>query len=268
MVDSLWRLGEMQKKTRGSVFSRTAGATKRIYNSLSEFLNSFRGGDGKIKLDGYQMIGDLVFVPTGTWANALRARTIVEKDFNDGILEREPKFILLQYGGGAMSLPTLQVCSYKKMDETENLPKLKGGEVTDLGKYMTSLLGNFKAHLGYYDPDTSIGQDEITVSGGHGGIGSISNIFGDCEVAPYVGCRFVDMFKNKIITDLSGVPFNLSTKWGEASEFKGKDHYSSLNPSYPEMDNKVISGEGITKVSPKGEIIPESRSIKRFGDLD
>jgi hypothetical protein len=39
------------------------------------------------------------------------------------------------------------------------------------------LLGNFKKHLGYHNPDTSIGQDEITVSGGHGGIGSISNVF-------------------------------------------------------------------------------------------
>ena len=47
---------------------------------------------------------------------------------------------------------------------------------------MTSLLNNFKQHLDYYDPDTSIGQDEITVSGGHGGIGSISNVFGSVKV--------------------------------------------------------------------------------------
>ena len=121
MVDSLWRLGEMQKKTRGK-------GDKKVYNSLSEFLNDFKDYD-KIKLDGYQMIGDLVFVPTGTWANALRARTIVEKDFMDGVLPKEPKFILLQYGG------TLQVCSYKKMNETENLPELK-----NLAKIHNSLL--------------------------------------------------------------------------------------------------------------------------------
>jgi hypothetical protein len=63
-------------------------------------------------------IGDLIFVPTGTWANALRARTIVERDLKAGHLDSEPKFILLQYGG------TLQVCGYKKMEEME-LPTLK-----------------------------------------------------------------------------------------------------------------------------------------------
>jgi hypothetical protein len=44
------------------------------------------------------------------WANALRARTIVERDLKAGHLDSEPKFILLQYGG------TLQVCGYKKME--------------------------------------------------------------------------------------------------------------------------------------------------------
>jgi hypothetical protein len=128
----------------------------------------------------------------------------------------------------------------------DKLPKLKSGEpVTDLGAYMTSLLKNFQAHLGYHNPDTSIGQDEITVSGGHGGIGSISNIFGECEKEPYTGQRFVDMFKNKIITDLSGVPFNLNIKWSEPKEFKGKE---------PEMDNKVIGAEDVTKVLPTGKI--------------
>ena len=61
--------------------------------------------------------------------------------------------------------------------------KYKDGKVIDdLGVYMTSLLNNFKEYLNYYDPDTSIGQDEITVSGGHGGIGSISNVFGEVKV--------------------------------------------------------------------------------------
>lgn len=241
MADSLWRLGEMQKRTRG-------GETEKVkYESQADFLNDF-GQYGKIRTEGYQMIGKLVFVPTGTWANALRARTIVERDFLDGKLAEEPDFILLQYGG------TLQVCSYKKMTQIEKLPVLKGGvEVNDLGKYMTSLLENFKKHLGYYDPDTSIGQDEITVSGGHGGIGSISNIFGVCKVNPYNGCRFIDMFKNKIITDLSGVPFQLGLSWGDPSEQKSKE---------PEIDNKVISTEDITKMTPQGKI------IKRFGDVD
>jgi hypothetical protein len=233
MVDSDWRLSTMQKRTRGT-------GEKQTIKSQQEFLNNFWIG-GKLNFDGYFKIGDLVFVPTGTWANALRARTIVEKDFKDGKLDSEPKFILLQYGG------TLQVCAYKKMSQTEGLPTYKDGKtIDDLGVYMTSLLTNFKQHLGYYDPDTSIGQDEITVSGGHGGIGSISNIFGTCDVNPYQGLRFIDMFKNKIINDLSGVKFTIGQKWGDPLEQKVKE---------PEMDNKVISAEDVTKLDKYGKPI-------------
>ena len=237
--DSTWRLGEMERRTKGR-------GEKRIFNSQDEFLQAFQR-NGLIQLDGYQIIGDLAFIPTGTWANALRARTIIQNEFNAGTITKEPKFILLQYGG------TLQVCSYKKMDEYgEELPVLKSGQkVSDLGAYMTSLLKNFQQHLGYHNPDTSIGQDEITVSGGHGGIGSISNIFGECEKEPYVGQRFVDMFKNKIISDLSGVPFNLNIKWSEPKEFKGKE---------PEMDYKVMDKEDIPKITPSGKIL-------RVGDI-
>jgi hypothetical protein len=240
MDDSSWRLGEMGRRVRGR-------NGKKIYNSQDEFLSAFQR-NGLIQLDGYQIIGDLAFIPTGTWANALRARSIIEKEFNEGRITKEPKFILLQYGG------TLQVCSYKSMEEYgDELPKLKSGDVVnDLGAYMTKLLKNFQEHLGYYNADTSIGQDEITVSGGHGGIGSISNIFGECQKDPYVGQRFVDMFKNKIISDLSGVPFNLNLKWSEPKEFKGKD---------PEMDNKVIGTEDVTKVGRSGKIL-------RFGGLE
>jgi hypothetical protein len=57
-------------------------------------------------------------------------------------------------------METLQVCGYKKMEEME-LPTLKNGEVVnDLGKYMTEL-GNFKKHLGYHNPDTSIDKMKL-----------------------------------------------------------------------------------------------------------
>lgn len=239
MTDSLWRLSEMQRKTRGV-------GVKKQYQSYQQFLDDFLIGR-KIQPSGYQIIGKLAFIPTGTWANALRARTIVEKDFKDGVLDVEPDFILLQYGA------TLQVCSYKKMSEIEELPTTKTGVINDLGQYMTGLLNNFKEHLGYYDPGTATGQDEITVSGGHGGIGSISNIVGSCRKAPYEGVRFLDMFKNKIITDLSGVAFPLATSWGDPSESKPKE---------PGMDNKVIGVEDITKVSPEGRI------VRRFGEME
>lgn len=241
--DSEWRLGEMQRKTRGSMTS------KKTYNSQAEFTTQFRNGQ-YLQLDGYQKIGDLVFVPTGTWANALRARTIVEKDFNDGVLDSEPNFILLQYGG------TLQVCSYKNMDKIENLPVLRNGEVVnDLGKYMTELLQNFQKHLGYHNPDTSLGQDEITVSGGHGGIGSISNVYGKCELPAYLDLKYVDMFKNKIISDLSGVPFNLGLKWSEPAE--------PFHPKEPAMDNKVIATKDVTKLDKQGNLIKNFESFTK-----
>jgi hypothetical protein len=292
----------------------------------------------KRKLSGYQMIGKLAFVPTGTWANALRARSIIEKDFQDGLISEEPDFILLQYGG------TLQVCSYKPMSNIQNLPVLKDGTVVnDLGAYMIGLLDNFRTHLGYFKPKdileliknyissdselllgeeiddnnnitiyftgqftieeegvyypdnkkfdlkkfseflsdnglsssnfkigidqyvdmiskdykvnyivipkSSVGQDEITVSGGHGGIGSISNIFGECKVGKHSGSRFIDMFKNKIISDLSGVKFDIDLKWGEKSEGTSKE---------PDPDYKVIPTEKITKIDKYGNVyIPE-----------
>ena len=246
MKDSEWRLNTMQKRTRGT-------GAKQTLNSQQELIDAFWKG-GALRLDGYFKLGDLVFVPTGTWANALRARTIVERDFIDGKLDSEPKFILLQYGG------TLQVCAYKKMGQTENLPLYKDGKpIDDLGVYMTSLLTNFKQHLGYHDPDTSIGQDEITVSGGHGGIGSISNIFGTCDVAPYQGLRFIDLFKNKILNDLSGVKFTLSQKWGDPSESRGKE---------PEMDNKVIGAESVTKLDQYGKPVANENFDYQITDKD
>ena len=248
MKDSDYRLTQMQQRTRGK-----AGGAKSTITSQQDLLSKFWTG-GAIRPDGYFKIGDLVFVPTGTWANALRARTIVERDFKDGNLDSEPKFILLQYGG------TLQVCAYKKMGQTEGLPLYKDGKpIDDLGVYMTSLLTNFKQHLGYYDPDTTIGQDEITVSGGHGGIGSISNIFGTCDVAPYQGLRFIDMFKNKILNDLSGVKFSLNQKWGDPSEQKGRE---------PEMDNKVIGAEDVTKLDQYGKPIANENYDYQITDKD
>lgn len=232
--DSKWRLGEMEKRTRGSNSNM-----KKKFTTQADFVNSFRSGEG-IKPNGYQLIGDLIFVPGGTWANALRARTIIEKDFIDNKIEAEPKFIMLIYG------TTIQVCSYKKMEKTSDLPKLQNGEtVNDLGKYMIGLLNNFKTHLGYDSTGTSIGQDEVTVSGGHGGIGTISNIIGVCNKEPYNGLRFIDMFKNKIITDLSGVRFNLNLKWSEPADWSAGE---------PAMNNRVINIDDVTKLDKYGNV--------------
>jgi hypothetical protein len=81
---------------------------------------------------------------------------------------------------------------------------------------------------------------------------TISNIFDECKISPYKGQRFIDMFKNKIISDLSGVPFNPNLKWSEPKEFKSKD---------PEMDNKVIDADEVSKIGRSGKIL-------RFGGLE
>ena len=320
LQDAEWRLKEMQKKTRGSK------KQKKVYMTQQEFLQDFqRSAVGDARLmdsftifsDGYALIGDLAFVPTGTWANALRARTIIMEDYEMGIImskiykaisdgtidkldvfnfnkllefltEEEiylfsrrgdsgnvwtipklPKFILLQYGG------TLQVCSYSNIKEMEGLPKTKDGkEINDLGVYMTGLLKNFKQHLAYYDADTSIGQDEITVSGGHGGIGSISNVFGtikvekktdeegnEVEVSKILlnneGKKYIDLFKNKIIGDLSGVKWDFGLKWKEDSESSG------YKAKEPEMDFKVLGTEDVTKLDKLGKPLPKEEVSER-----
>jgi hypothetical protein len=186
-----------------------------------------------------------------------------------------PKFILLQYGG------TLQVCAYSNIKEMKNLPKYpkgpKGGQpIDDLGVYMTGVLNNFKEYLNYYDPDTSIGQDEITVSGGHGGIGSISNIFGSIKVEKETdeegnqievskiilnneGKKYIDLFKNIIIRDLSSIEWSFGLKWKEDSE-------SSYTTKEPEMDFKVIPTEDVTKLDKYGKPTKES-FVKKFSNF-
>lgn len=249
---------EDRTKTLDTMNRRTSGVetVKKHYMSFRDFMEDF-GADNNTKikqLDSYKIIGNLAFIPPGTWANALRARVIIERDFNSGRLKKEPKFILLQYGN------TLQVCSYKKMENYTDLPILPGNyKVEDLGAYMNRLLKNFqkpskivdgvlKGGLDYYDPKTTLGQDEITVSGGHKGIGSISNIIKVCQLGPYKGVKYVDMFKNKIINDLSGVKFPIGISWGEPKEY-------SKSEKEPPMDKNVRNIENIRKINPTGEII-------------
>lgn len=250
---------EDRTKTLDIMNRRTSGVEtiKKQYMSFREFMEDF-GTDNNLKikqLDSYKIIGNLAFIPPGTWANALRARVIIERDFNKGRLKKEPTFILLQYGN------TLQVCSYKKMETYDNLPVLVGGyKVDDLGDYMNRLLKNFqkpskiedgkiKGGLDYYDQKTTLGQDEVTVSGGHKGIGSISNIIKICELAPYKGVKYLDMFKNKIINDLSGIKFPIGISWGEPTEYK------KPNNTEDKFDKNVRNIEDIRTINSKGDIV-------------
>ena len=225
--DAEWRLSTMANRTRGR------NSEKTIYKTGEDFINS-NTSNGQIRLDGYQLIGDVAFVPSGTWANALRIRSIILQDYDSGVIpkEHEVKFTMLQYGN------TIQVAAFGNIKDMKNKPVLRNGkEVSDLGSYMT---------LGYYEPDTSVGQEEITVSGGHGGIGTISNIIGTCDVEPYKGHRFLDLFKNKIISDLGGVKLPMKLKWVEPRENTTRE---------PEMDAKVMKKSDIRKINKFGEVV-------------
>lgn len=164
----------------------------------------------QLKPGVYQIIGNLMYIPSGTWANALRAKAIFQQDKDAGLIPEDSKlnFVLLQYGN------TLQIADLttkiQNMNETD-LPKdINGNSIKDLGKYTDNLLKNFELHLKYHD--------RRTAAGGHWGIGSISNIFGKCKLESHKDVKFLDLFKNKIINDLSGVKWNVSMPWNEADE--------------------------------------------------
>lgn len=308
--DAYYRLEQMISRTIGNQSHKP----KDYIDSQETFKKMFstidKNGKTKISLPGYQIIGNLCFVPSGTFANPIRARAILERELenderipiieykvekqsplyeelklrngqtrelvgdikkisplkatllvkddvtndknvegikgvisveNDNVIfkAKQPIFwILLQYGN------TLQVCTLHNFDlyVREYLPKLKDGTIVDnLSKYCENLLCNFIRNFGY---DVNRVPKNKTVAGGHRGIGSITNIFGEVEnpdtlisvedcnggkyVLPekakqimrkYVGVRFLDLFRNKMISDLSGVKFDdLSMSWGDPEE--------------------------------------------------
>ena len=256
--DARIRLKQMEKRTRGesSLEKGFDDEDKKIrFMSQTDFWNNFaknlpyqeiddQGNTVEIVGDPdlpenmkwqvrpgvYQLIGNLMYVPSGTWANALRAKAIFSKDLDNGVVPDDPKlnFVLLQYGN------TLQIADLRtkiKNMKEEDQPKDKQGKpITHLGKYMEGLVKNFEEHLDY--------QDERTVAGGHDGIGSISNIFGKCKKKPYETVKFLDLFKNKIINDISGIKWGLSMPWNE-EENKNK----TVKPE--EINKKLVDIEDI-----------------------
>jgi hypothetical protein len=235
--DGKWRLDQMQSRTRGT-------EVKKVYTTQEDFAEDFYANrENRLSLNGvgYQILGNMAFIPSGTWANGIRARAILQEDIESGVIPDCIDYILLQYGN------TLQMVCYgdiKDIPETER-PILKDGtKVTNLGTYMENLLNNFKENLGYYDPKTVVGgDDDITVAGGHGGIGSISNICFkqvdpeadgvDILLEKFKKVKFIDLFKNKIISDISNIEWkDLRMSWSsEERMFRNTE---------PEMDNRVM----------------------------
>ena len=335
VTDAQWRLGQMQSRTRGS---KQIGA-KGYIDSQAKFKEMFvregRGGNDKVEMPGYQIIGNMCFVPSGTWANALRARAILERDLLDdnripiieyrvmknsplysellnkngqslelvgdigdfrtkdkkfvtfspkedvtdesstegikGVVEvsgehvifraKQPIFwILLQYGN------TMQVASLHSMAGyvKEYLPEVDGKKIENLGGYCDELLTRMAKDFGY---NALTIPEMATKSGGHPGIGSVSNIFGsvrqniikvpnpknpkenletssayDKNSKEYNGVRFLDLIKNTMISELSGVKFDdVKMPWGDP------DERPASKPSASEMNKKVMMSDQIRK---------------------
>lgn len=220
--DGIWRINEMINRTRGRIDKKHR---KVICNSQQDFIEN-NYNNGRWFINGYQIIGNVAFIPSGTWANAIRARGILEQDIEDGIIPKNQiKFIVLQYGttiqmvcyGNINELNEKYLPNFKEDFYVDNELKAKKGElVTNLGKYMEYVLHNMKTYLGYCDISTHIGSDDdITVAGGHGGIGTISNITGFVETyGAFKYVKFLDLIKNKILKDFSNVKWdNLKMNW-------------------------------------------------------
>jgi len=275
--DSRIRLLSMEARTR------TNENKEYIENQddfKSKFISKSINNVDKAQLPGYQILGNLVFVPSGTWANALRIRALLEQDLKkesdiiptieyeidnespiideliecidseveligdinnnkifvlekindkniEGIkgtlIEKDNKilflakkpimFVMLQYGN------TLQIASFKKMEKLveKYLPVGDDGEkISNLGIYTEKTLNHFIKNHKY---DIKTVPDARTTAGGHKGIGSISNIFGEIRNGEYENVRFLDIIKNKIIKDLSGIEWNdLAMCWGDPDE--------------------------------------------------
>lgn len=195
--DSKERIGKMMGKTAGVM-----GADRPVIYNIDDFETFYwNEGEKKFKFDGFVLFKNMVYVPVGTWANALRARALIEKTL--GKRDKNIQFILLDYGA------SLQIAAYKNIDKMEKLPILRGGEVLDdLDKYTRFLL-NFVLRRQFAF------KYEGAKAGGHKGIGNLSNILGKCEKPPFEGVKFMDLMKNWIIHDITGAKWRTGLIWNE-----------------------------------------------------
>ncbi|MCK9446047.1 hypothetical protein M0Q50_04055 [bacterium] len=294
--DAEYRLSKMAKMTKGY-------GKKDYIRNQTEFIQKFVKGTSGVKMDGYQILGQMVFIPSGTWSNSLRIRSIIEQDMltNDRIptikyvVSKDSTLydLLLKSNGQKMELigdingtnldvkenvtdfedkegikgeiqvdgdnvyfnakqpifwlmsqfgNTLQIASYHDINkyDMKYLPTLKDGtKVTNLGKYCEDLLSNFVKHFGL---DINANPDSTVVAGGHPGIGSISNICSKVKdnvpenMKTFIGSRYLDLIKNKVIQDLSGIPFpNIKMTWGDETEEK------TFKPSVSDVNKKLMN---------------------------
>lgn len=221
--DSIKRVNTMINKTTGSY-------DKPYIYDVENFIDFYwNKAENKFKFDGFVVIKNLAYVPVGTWANAIRARAIIEKTM--GKADRRIQFILLDYGA------SLQIASYKNIETTEKLPILKGGEVlNDLDKY-TKFLVNFVLPRFF---DFKYGGAK---AGGHKGIGNLSNILGECHKEPFDGIKFLDIMKNWIIHDITGIKWKLNLVWNANPPSESKEAKDKI------INQKLIMVDNIRKIN-------------------
>lgn len=191
---------DSKSRISGMVSKATGVDPKEIINSMDQFIRKFWSEpDRKFKFDGFVVLKNLAYFPSGTSANALRARSLLRKLF--GEKGDFIQFILLDYNS------SLQICDYNGIDNEKNLPVLKNGEVLDdLNEYTRDLVRNVLRYEFHYFYEKAKG-------GGHKGIGNLSNIVGRCQKKPYVGVKIIDLMKNRIISDITGMKWDPGLVW-------------------------------------------------------
>lgn len=240
IVDGTERLYTMIQKTSGD------SELKKVYHTQKDFVDKFvsrkkiptwsrsvyAGMEANVvNMDGYVVIGELVFVPSGTWANSIRSRSLVERDIESGRLpnvkKEDIKWILLQYGD------TLQICSFDNMYkyDVNSLPTTKDGKViNNLKNYVIELLERFENVLNF--------DNTLTLAGGHTGIGTISNIgvrrflYDDTKEPSFKrfnNLRYLDLFKNYMIANLSKVKWDITMSWENPFKDDYADTQTPLN---------------------------------------
>lgn len=199
--DGKERIESMIKRNLGM-----KGENKEVFWRHRDFVRRYNVM-GELKFSGFQLIGNLAFFPSGTWVNPIRARAILSK--TNAIDKTNVIYMLLQYGN------SLQVVGYESLDRVFAVAQAYGDEVRDLDQYTTDVLRDFIINYGY--------KYKNTMSGGHRNIGNISNIIGEGDGVyngiDFTGVKYVDIFKNKIISDLSGLTdWKLNTIWSKSVE--------------------------------------------------
>ena len=297
--NGIYRFSTMVKKTRGEVdnWGETIKyVPKTCITSQEEFEKICRTSGRK---NGYRIFGNLMYVPSSTWCNPIRARmvlqldilsgkyvlptielkisqnskiynelkkkigeymsligelddniftvnnihdiedvvdgfegTLIEKDNDLFFQTKRPIYwILLQYEN------MLQIVAFKNINSYAigHLPKSNGKRIANLGEYTSYLLECFISKLGY-NPNYDV--NATTTAGGHRGIGSASNLYSE-----YKGTKNIDLMKNKMIKDFSGISWkNKDYGWydNEYIEEKKMEKNSNIIKDYKLILSKNV----------------------------